>query len=482
MILDHMNPQQRLLAEKIIQQCALSRVWFAKNVLGMTPEPWQEEEWAALDSGVLKISIRSGHGVGKTCFCAITALHFLLFRDEVKIIVTAPASKQLEDGLIPEMHKWIKKLPTWMSSQLVTTTERMTRQPNTENNFVSFRTARKENPEALAGVHADNVMIIVDEASGVHEVIYETGSGTLSTEGAIAILIGNPTRPSGFFWKTHNTLKHVWRTRKVSCLDSSRVSEEYIKTQRAMWGVNSREYAVRVLGEFPSTGADQLIPRDYVESAVGRDIGLDKSYIYWGVDPGRGGDPTGFVERCANAVLGIEELRYSDLMNVVGWVKQRWDSTIPSRRPDYVFIDVIGLGYGVYDRLKELELPVIPVNVSETGGVSEQYYRLRDELWFKSRAWFESRVVRLPSAEEQPLVQQLVEELVAMEQKPPMSNGKVAVKSKEDMKSEGIPSPNLADALNLTFARDNMGQMGMVKPFFSKYKAKQAARRIPGLA
>lgn len=397
-----------------------------------------------------------------TCFSSWLALHFLLFRDDVKIIVTSPSFKQMTDGLMPEVQKWIQRCPSWLSRQVEITSDRMTRVPNTKSNFISFRTARKENPEALAGVHATNVLLIVDEASGVDEIIYETGQGILSTTGAIAVLIGNPTRPYGFFYKTQTTLSDLWWCRAISCLDSTRVDAAYIESQKRTYGVDSREYRVRVLGEFPDSGADSVIPRAFVQSALDRDVvslaGLGKkaSGIVWGLDPGRGGDPTGFVERSANVVTEALELKYDNLMLTSGWVKSRWDATVPRLRPDHIYVDSIGLGAGVADRLLELGLPVIHVNVSESAAMSDRFVRLRGELWYTARAWFEKKDVRIESGIL--LHNQLIEELSTVEQHF-ASNGKVDIESKKVMKARGVPSPNLADALVMTFA--HQGAVGI---------------------
>jgi phage terminase large subunit len=463
MDLSFLNPMQRKMAENVIKQCAVSRVWFVKNVLKVEHiEDWQMEELTALDTGETKLSIKSGHGVGKTTFCSWLALHFLLFRDDVKVIVTSPSEKQLTDGLIPEIQKWVNRLPGWMASQIDITSQRMTRSPNNANNFVSFRTARKENPEALAGVHASHVLIIVDEASGVDEAIYETGQGALSTKGAIAVLIGNPTRPSGFFFKTHTELNDLWRTRTVSCFDSSRVDGEYIKSQERTYGLDSREYKVRVLGEFTDSGADAIIPRKFLESALDRDVSPVEGSRVWGVDPGRGGDPTGFCDRGPNMIHALEELRYDNLMQVVGWVKHRWDSTPARHRPTEIFVDSIGLGAGVADRLLELGLPVVSVNVSESAAMVDRFVRLRAELWYAVREWFEGLDVLLPSSLEK--ARQLIDELAAPEQRY-ASNGKVDVESKKDMKARGMKSPNLADALGLTFANGGATMAGRKQDF-----------------
>lgn len=482
MDISYMNPAQQALAKDIIQKCAMSRVYFVETVLGVEHvEDWQMEQLIALDEGETKLSIRSGHGVGKTAFCSWLAIHFLLFRDDVKIIVTAPAKKQMEDGLIPEIQKWLSRCPEWMTHSLTSTSERITRSPSPRNNFISFRTARKENPEALAGVHAQHVLIIVDEASGVDEVVYETGQGALSTKGAIAVLIGNPTKPSGFFFKTHTTLRDLWRTARVSCTDSSRVDESYIASQARTYGLDSREYNVRVLGNFPESGADAIIPRAFVESAIDRDVHLIEGNTVWGLDPGRGGDPSGFCSRGPNTIYEVTELRYDNLMRLVGWVKTRWDALPPSKRPSAIYVDSIGMGAGVADRLEEMGLPVVAVNVAESASMSERFVRLRPELWYKAREWFEKYDVTM-AAEMENLVQ-FVEELSAVEQKI-MSNGKVDVESKSDMKSRGLKSPNLADSFIITLGHDGAIASGNVsssgkwaKADTSKYRAPSINRR-----
>lgn len=475
MDLTTLSPVQRPLAQNVIDKCIVSRSYFIKEVLQVKHiEEWQQEVIDALDNGETKISIRSGHGVGKTCLCSWLAVHFLLFRNDVKVIVTSPSAKQLTDGLIPEMTKWISNLPYWMSSSITTTSERMTRAPNSQNNFVSFRTARKENPEALAGVHAEHVMIIVDEASGVDEVIYETGQGALSTVGAIALLIGNPTRPYGFFYKTQTSLSDLWWTRHVSCMNSTLVDEQYIASQARTYGVDSREYRVRVLGEFPDSGADAVIPRAFIQSAIDRDISEVSGDIVWGVDPGRGGDPTGFVERSANRIVDYAELKYEDLMQTVGWLHTRW-SGLPQRlRPTAIYVDSIGLGAGVADRLLELGLPVVHVNVSEAASMSSRFHNLRAEIWYRTREWFERKDVGVDKVHPE-LLAKLIEELSSVEQKF-TDLGRVQLESKAHMKTRGVMSPNMGDAVTLTFADEGAIRLGSYeeswgKVDMSKYRA-----------
>lgn len=460
---------------EILLRCAEDRRFFVRNLLKAEPDPWQEEILEMLDAGETRISVRSGHGVGKTALCSWCADHFLLFRNQVKVVVTSPSGKQMDDGLKPEAKLWLNRLPRGfgLRESIDVTSERIVRKADPDNNFISFRTARIETPEALAGIHADHVMLIVDEASGVPELVYEAAAGTMSTSGAIALLIGNPTRARGLFYRTHTTLTDMWRARRVASTDSPRVDQSFIEDIKRTYGVDSNQYRVRVLGEFPTNEADAVIPMELAESALGRDVAMvPDAPMYWGIDPGRGGDPTGFCRRRGNRLLQIEPWHYADLMRIVGRVKILWDETPESERPESIFVDTIGLGAGVADRLREMGLPVVDVNVSEAPALRDRYPRLRAELWFEARGWLESRNVCIPK--ELPYAEALIEEWTAPEMRI-LSNGKTDVETKDDMKRRGLPSPNLADAVNLTFAFGGATMAGRApmtswkKPIHSRY-------------
>ena len=89
--------------------------------------------------------------------------------------------------------------------------------------FVTARTSRADNPESLQGIHSPNVMLVIDEASGVSDETFEAAGGSMSTPGAITLCCGNPTRATGFFWRVHNLERDRWFCLRVSCLDSPRV-------------------------------------------------------------------------------------------------------------------------------------------------------------------------------------------------------------------------------------------------------------------
>lgn len=451
-------------ALEVVRRCVVDRTFFAVDVLGMVLDDWQGSVFTDLDAGETRVSIRSGVGVGKTTAVAVLALHFLLFRDDVKVIATSPSFNQLTDGLIPEVNKWIARLPWWLSAQLVCTSERVTRLPDPDNNFISFRTARKENPETLQGIHATHVLLLVDEASGVHEVVYDAGAGTMSTVGAITVLISNPTRVTGLFYKTHTKLRGIWRTYKITAGMSTRVDPGFVEHMAATYGVDSQQYKIRVDAEFPTGNADSVIPRAWVEDAVSREIiPSPRMGRVWGLDPGRGGDPSGFCSVLGGVYVDeLAELSNENLMTTVGWVKRKWDDLAEELRPSTIYVDVIGLGAGVADRLVELGLPVVPVNVAEMASVSERYVRLRAELWHLGRQWFERKVCGVNPRLSQLLLDKFVEELSETAFKE-HSTGRLDVESKKDLKSRGLKSPNLADAFLLTLGEEGAVTNGSLR-------------------
>ena len=172
----------------------------------------------------------------------------------------------------------------------------------------------------MAGVHAKHVLLIADEASGVPDEVFEAGSGSMSTHGAITVLTGNPVRTTGLFYDTHHKLKANWWTYKVSCEDSPRVSQQFIDDMADRYGDESNAFRVRVLGEFALADEDTLIGRNLVEAAVGRDI-EPVGPVVWGLDVARmGADRSVLVVRDGNVVTDIRTWRQLDLMQLCGAV------------------------------------------------------------------------------------------------------------------------------------------------------------------
>jgi len=317
------------------------------------------------------------------------------------------------------------------------------------------RVSRPEQPESLAGVHSSNVLLVADEASGIPEQVFEAAAGSMSGEHATTILLGNPTRSSGFFFDTHHRMANDWWTRKVSCIDSPRVSVDYVSEMAKRFGEESNAYRVRVLGEFPQRDDDTAIPLELVESSQKRDVIItDDQPMIWGLDVSRfGSDRSALAKRRGRELVAIQTWQGLDLMQLTGAVVAEYESLQPRNQPVQINVDSIGLGGGVCDRLRELGLPAVGINSSESPSSKQTYINLRAELWFKVKAWLEGRDVSIPKDDD------LLAELVSAKYKF-TSSGKMQLESKDAMRKRGLRSPDLADALCLTFASDAISMAG----------------------
>lgn len=414
------------------------------------PELWQgnflKDVGAAITEGNRRFSVRAGHGVGKSTVEAWLILWFVLFHRGLKCPVTANSQDQLRDVVWAEIALWHGKLPQFLKDLIEVQTERVFVKADPEGSFAVPRTARPEKPEALQGFHAETLAFFIEEASGIDDIIFETAGGALSSEDSWVFMFANPTRTSGYFYRSHHENRGTWRCYHVPCHHSSRVSPAYATQMASEYGETSNVYRVRVEGNFPLTEDDGVMSLGLVEAAIAREVIPTDSSVVWGLDVARfGDDTTALAKRQGNVLLEkVMERRKLDLMQTVGWVVSEFSMATP--QPNTINVDVIGLGAGVVDRLRELGLPVRGVNVAEAPAVSDgRYMRLRDELWFKGREWFESRAVLIPKDEG--LISELVTPKYKLE-----SSGKLKVESKDDMKKRGVKSPNKADAFLLTFA------------------------------
>ena len=424
-------------------------VLFVTEVLGADPLPWQRDFLTYIAAGERRISVRAGHGVGKSTACAWALLWHMITRMPQKAICTAPTASQLFDALFSEVRHWANKLPKPLRETIEIFSDRIVQVGAPESSFISARTSSAERPEALAGVHSENVLLICDEASAIPEAVFESAAGSMSGHSATTILIGNPTRNTGLFFKTHHQLKGDWKTMHVSCMDNRLVSSDFINQIASTYGEGSNAYRVRVLGEFALKDDDSLISAELVDTAMTRDVVINTAEpIVYGVDIARfGSDRTVICKRQGNVVLSFKHWSGEDLMGTVGRIVHEAGIDKPSE----IMVDSIGLGGGVADRLRELGHNVRDVNVSESVAMNQSASRLRDELWLSAKEWLETRAVRLPKDDD--LRAELIGPTYSF-----TSNGKIKVEGKSEMKRRGMRSPDIADALCLTFA----GQAALV--------------------
>ena len=468
-----MSKQDGNIFSEFIEKYKSNPVQFVIDILEQEPDSWQKE----LMEESLKtrlLAVKSGHGIGKSTCCAWLMLHHMLCYYPQKTVCTAPTASQLYDALFAELKTQLLLLPPALKGLFEVFSERIVLKSDPSGSFISARTARKEQPEALQGIHSSGkVLLIVDEASSVDSAIFEAAGGSLSGN-ATLIMVGNPTKSEGYFFDAFTKLKHRWWLRTVSCEDSPRVTQDYIDEMAERYGSDSATYSIRVRGEFADSSADTIISNGLVEDAVSRDVDPTEGPIVWGLDVARfGADKSALCKRQGNTIMEpIKSWAKIDTMNLMGQLNAEYQKAKQDGlAPQEILVDVIGSGAAIVDRGLELDLPVIGINTGESASLSGQYKNLRCELWHRAKEWFEQRHCRIPRDER--LMFELCSPRYSFE-----SSGKLRMETKEEMKRRigHRGSPDFADSFVLTFA----GQSAVIAGSGSGWN-KPIKRNISGI-
>jgi hypothetical protein len=348
-----------------------------------------------IDAGETDISIASGHGTGKTTLLSWIILWVGLFKQDAKIPCTAPTAPQLVALLLPEVRKWREKLPVQMQEFVTVKNDSISF--NT-GNFAIARTARKEAPEGLQGFHATFLCWIIDEASGVPNTIFEVIEGSLTGHKHLRLLTANPTRTDGYFYDSQHRNRSLWKCHTFNAEESENVSRDSIERKRKEYGADSDAYRVRVLGRFPRTSSDAVIPMHIIEDAINRgDDYNNYAPEVWGVDYADAGDDrTILVKRVGNYFYEKIECPVDGKhrqSKTASWIASLYmQAKAKKREPKAIFIDSIGEGSGLMSRLNESDynsIPAISVKISESADRSDIYLNKRAELYYRLKGVLE---------------------------------------------------------------------------------------------
>lgn len=435
-------------------------VLFAEEVCSFHPDEWQRNVLIDI-AGYTKVSVRSGHGVGKTSVEAIVLLWFLSCFRFPKVIATAPTRQQLNDILWSEVEKWRSKSP--LLQELLTWTKTYVYMKGYEKRWFAVAKTASE-PENMQGFHEENMLIIVDEASGVEDAIMEAILATLSGKNNKLLMCANPTRTTGTFYDSHNRDRGMYKCHRVSSLDSARTNKENIASFIRKYGEHSNVVKVRVYGDFPAQEDDVFLPLPLIEQSVINELDTEKIYkITMGVDVARYGDDETIIATNAGGDIDIPVVRHGQsLMTTVGDIVMQYKRLI-KEYPNYkgvitVNIDDTGLGGGVTDRLEEVKeeerlrrMEIVPVNFGSKppqDGSEDRYQDISTYMWATLKKLMENREVRIVNDEE--LVAQLSVRKYSI-----TSTGKIMLESKKAMKDRGIKSPDRGDAVVLSCYSQN---------------------------
>lgn len=396
-------------------------------------------------NNVIKLSVSSGHGIGKSVCLAWLILWMLFCYKDAQIPTTAPTAEQMHDILWKELASWHKKMPKPIQSLYDWSSGYMRIVESPETWFARAKTARKENPEALAGVHSDYVMVIADEASGVPDEIFNTAEGAMTGSFVIVVLISNPTRLNGYFYDTHHSDRLAWITMQFSSQDSPIVDDKYVERIIEKHGEDSDEYCIRVTGQFPK--ADSIDDQGYVPLYLETDLRYTQDMpfigdVLMGVDPaGEGRDETIWVarDRFKAKILATEKV--SNAKSIAEKTLNLMD--LYGVRPENVYVDNFGAGANVAQEMAIAGYRVNGMNVGEKA-FDPRYLNIRAEAYWKSKEWTRTGGEFVQH--------EGFKELLSIRYKNTLA-GKLQIMPKLDMKKKLGRSPDHADAYMLTFIR-----------------------------
>jgi phage terminase large subunit len=454
---------------------------FSKEVAGMLPTGQQLEMLKAYDKPAARVSCRSGHGTGKTADLSIISLQSLLTKPFSRVIITSGSLGTITGSLWPEISTWFHRIVKQPEYKMfanwffVGRTMLYHKQyPDTWN--IKIRVVRKENPQTIAGAHCENLLYLVEEASSLAEnpELFDVLDGALTSgPGNKMILVGNPTLNYGRFYESHHTRQSEYECLHWNAEDSPLVSQESIDKFKNEYGELSREYAIRIKGDFPDVSEGMLIGRDSITRNYKKIEVTEPTRVIFSDVAGEGRDSSTIgvadIERDEKNdpksfdVRSLEE--YQSLSDTMKLSTMLFNESLDNDCAP-VIVDAIGIGKGVVDKLNELETArqaeisksIESIGIDETEKIHNlkeieiigfiagsrptkpKFYNARAQQYHQLKKLLEAENAHLPRNKK------LVEQLGNIPYKY-SEKGVLQIISKEDFVKLGLKSPDLADSL-----------------------------------
>lgn len=463
---------------------------YAINILEQQVNPLDPVDWAARKAKInlwskqrdiirsvrdnRRTAVQSGHGIGKSLTASVAASWWVDSHppDQTLVVTTAPSVKQVHAILWEEIRKIHSnaKLPgevqisdNWIIGK----------------RLVGFgRKPQDHDKDAFQGLHRKYVLVIIDEAAGIDEWLWNAAANITTGEHCRILAIGNPTDPSSYFRKVCRP-GSGWTNIKISVFDSPNftgekidktvaedlTSHQYVEDMKIDLGVGSPMWKARVEGEFPDVDQFSVIPLGWIYQAqerwqqwkeAGGIIPAEYRKIL-GIDVARfGNDKTAFAERWGEIFTHVQKFPRQDTMTTA----DKAGGLLIPERGDLAVVDTNGVGAGVFDRLKRMGKYAMPVNAGTRTNMTDktgqiQFYNLRAALWWKLREALDPAMgteIMLPEGDE------LAGDLSAPHWKT-VPGGKIVIESKDEIKKRIGRSPDLGDAVVLGWWASQGGVM-----------------------
>lgn len=434
-------------------------VSFVRECFTTEPDAWQVDVLQAFP-GAPRQAMKACKGPGKSAVLAWCIWNFLATRPHPKVACTSITADNLADGLWTELAKWRGKSP-FLQAAFTWTKTRIFCNDHPETWWASARSWAKgadaqTQADALAGLHADYLLFVVDEAGGVPDAVAAAAEAGLANvvdpekQEAHLLIAGNPTMLEGPLYRACTSERQLWHVTEITSdpddpKRTPRVSVQWAREQIEKYGRDNPWVLVNVFGRFPPASLNVLLGPDEVGQAMRKHHPID-AYDWAaktiGADVARfGDDRTVLFPRQGVVAFQPEIMRDARTNEIGARLVQAWNNW----QADAIFVDGTGgYGAGVVDSLIQHGLAPFEVNFSGKAD-DPRYFNKRSEMWFRMAEWVK-RGGALPN------IPELVRELTAPTYT--FQNGKLRLEEKEQIKARLGYSPDLADALALTFASE----------------------------
>jgi len=410
-----------------------------------------------LDPELLRLARSSGRGIGKSAFLAWIALWMFCCHPASTTIVAANTEQQLKSTTFPEIKKWASMsiMNTWFDTQAMSirpaqwlvSALRDTTDLDDAYWYIQARLWSEESPDAFAGLHSNvGMAVLFDEASGIPAPIWSVTAGffTDKTLYRVWAVISNPRSPTGPFFECFNRDRNLWQTESIDARSVEENDQALYQSIIEQYGADSDEARVEVYGQFPRQGDQQFIGSGLVTEARERPSASDPNApLLLGVDPARYGDDDAvLLFRKGNDITTYPIQRYKKCS-----LEELADHIVAAanaHEPDAIFVEGDGVGGGLVDILKRRRLNVHEVTMGGRADQTDKFSNRRTELWSRMRDWLMNASI--------PNDDRLATDLSAPEFSYTIK-GQIRLEPKDKMKKRGYASPDSADALAVTFAK-----------------------------
>ena len=413
-----------------------------------------------------RVAVPAAFGVGKTFLASRIAAWWLNTHYPSIVVTTAPTGRQVKDLLWAEIKDAYHSSRVPLGGEVLTTDIKIG-----PKWFATGFATNEEHIDKFTGYHSPNLLLIFDQACGIHRQIWQAGEGLLTSANCRWLALSNTTDENSAFadicLEDRRSMHGEWKVIKIKAHDSPNVkagcnifpgilSADYVEEKRKVWRIGEPLWEVYIEANFVEAGAMTVLHPSMVREILEvNEVEPTFDNMILSVDVGdEGADPTVVALACGSRLGYIDRVLGNDTMQVVKFVVENWEKSIrlTGHQPIAINIDKIGVGAGVCSRLMELGYPVIGINVGVKAINDTEYINRRIEMAWSLRHQAEARSISWkPLYFTDPDIMSMLREDMSIRYEP-LPSQKIKLEDKIKFRRRMKRSSDFWDAMMLGFA------------------------------